>query len=68
MPDNYDLETNRDLDSLLAVLDCWLGPGDVILVKGSRGMRMERVVEWLKQNEGHRPPAGHARTSVRSVA
>jgi UDP-N-acetylmuramoyl-tripeptide--D-alanyl-D-alanine ligase len=39
----------HDLDSLLAVLDCWLAPGDVALVKGSRGMRMERVVEWFRQ-------------------
>jgi UDP-N-acetylmuramoyl-tripeptide--D-alanyl-D-alanine ligase len=39
----------RELDSLLTVLDCWLAPGDVVLVKGSRAMRMERVVQWLKQ-------------------
>lgn len=38
-----------DLEAIRAVLDCWLEPGDLILVKGSRSMRMERLLEWLRE-------------------
>ena len=34
-------------DVLLTVLDCWSEAGNVVLVKGSRFMQMERVSEWL---------------------
>ncbi|MBP1717729.1 MAG: putative udp-n-acetylmuramoylalanyl-d-glutamyl-2,6-diaminopimelate--d-alanyl-d-alanyl ligase protein [Deltaproteobacteria bacterium] len=38
----------RDLRELMEGLEEVLTPGDWILIKGSRRMRMERVVEGLK--------------------
>lgn len=58
----------RDLDSLLAVLDCWLEPGDVVLVKGSRAMRMERVVEWLSARDNETLKGQQSRGSLRAIA
>lgn len=39
----------RDHDLALMLLDCWLEAGDVVLVKGSRDMKMEAIVEGLKR-------------------
>ncbi len=39
----------RDHDLAMMLLECWLDPGDVVLVKGSRGMRMDAIVASLRK-------------------
>jgi UDP-N-acetylmuramoyl-tripeptide--D-alanyl-D-alanine ligase len=46
--DHFRLAECDSFEAMTTVLDCWLEPEDVVLVKGSRGMRMERVIDWLK--------------------
>lgn len=44
---SHHIAAAQDWDLLLFLLECWLEPEDVLLVKGSRGLRMERVIDWL---------------------
>ena len=48
----HGIATCREMDAVFAVLDCWLDADATVLIKGSRGMRMERVVEWVRQKSG----------------
>lgn len=41
-----------DKDMLYEVLKQWLKEGDVVLVKGSRSMKMDDIVSWIKQTYG----------------
>ncbi|MGD9857484.1 MAG: UDP-N-acetylmuramoyl-tripeptide--D-alanyl-D-alanine ligase [Planctomycetaceae bacterium] len=55
-----------DADTLALLLDTWLGPGDVVLIKGSRDTHMERVIELIKRLAAER--AGHQPLPRRAVA
>jgi len=41
------IETAADADGAAGILRAWLRPGDLVLLKASRGVRLERVLERL---------------------
>lgn len=51
----HGIATCSEMDTVYAILDCWLDPETTVLIKGSRGMKMERVVEWIRQKAGVAP-------------
>ena len=51
----HHLATASRLEQLLPILDCWLSDDAVVLVKGSRATRMERVLDWLRESPANLP-------------
>jgi UDP-N-acetylmuramoyl-tripeptide--D-alanyl-D-alanine ligase len=49
----------RELDALCSALDQLIGANTTVLVKGSRFMRMERVVERFVNGEPQAAKGGH---------
>jgi UDP-N-acetylmuramoyl-tripeptide--D-alanyl-D-alanine ligase len=45
---SHRLAVARDVEMAWMLLECWIEEGDVILVKGSRSMGLERIVENLR--------------------
>ena len=63
------LGATRDQEIATMLLDLWLEPGDVILVKGSRGMKMESFLPKIEQLAcGHTRPVPDTDHSHRKVA
>jgi UDP-N-acetylmuramoyl-tripeptide--D-alanyl-D-alanine ligase len=45
--------TAADADAAAHLLSGWLRPGDLLLLKGSRGVRLERILERLRAAKGN---------------
>ncbi len=63
------LGTCCDQETAMMLLDLWLEPDDVILIKGSRGMKMETFIPRLQQLAQQRSTASSPQDSIqRKVA
>ncbi len=45
-----DVFATNDIETLKSALQSYLKPGDVVLIKGSRAMKLERITEFLTEN------------------
>lgn len=50
----------EDMETLCRTLNQQLRPGDTVLLKGSRGMRLERIIAHIKENREQPTEANHA--------
>jgi UDP-N-acetylmuramoyl-tripeptide--D-alanyl-D-alanine ligase len=47
------IQTAPDAEAAAQLLLGWLRPGDLLLIKGSRGVRLERILDRLRATGGH---------------